>query len=806
MIEVLTTAQLAARVPLEALPATTGEIEPLAVVTGQERAQEAIAFGIGLDGEGFNIAVSGPSGSGRVTAVRLIVSAAADKRPRGFDWCCLHNFNDPHRPAAAKLPGGVGPVLQRDMARLVEACRTEVPKAFDDESYQDRIAKLLEPVGQAREHALEEMGRAAAALGFAVNATPMGIAAIPVGKDGQPLKAELLANLPEELRAEIEKRGQTVEASIAETMRELRKLDAKTRELVEGLDRDVTRFVVGHILDDLRERYAAHGLGPHLDAIEADVLANIQQFKRFTQMMLQQPQPPQMVAQATAEREELLARYAVNVLVTDGDDGAPVVEERSPTYSNLFGRVDYQVRFGSLVTDFTQIRAGALHRANNGFLILQLEELLADPHAWLMLKRSLKTREIRVEGFGDAVMPAASLVPEAIPLSVKVLLIGQPYTVALLDALDPGFGELFKIRAEFEPDTDLTEATAGSYAAFIRRLTDACALLPFSRDALASVVHEGTRMAGRKDRLTARYGAIADLCQEANSYAVRDQAPAVAADHVQAAVDARRRRSSLIPDRLRRMVTEGVVHVETSGTAIGQVNGLAVYEIGGHGFGTPVRISCRTGAGRRGVIAIEREVERSGAIHSKGILVLSGYLTGTFGRLRALAFTASLTFEQSYDEVEGDSASSAELYAILTALAGIPIRQDIAVTGSVDQFGHIQAVGGVTQKVEGFFDVCAAGGLTGAQGVIVPHTNIINLTLRPDVVAAVARGEFHVWAVSTIDEGLEVLTGIPGGVAGENGSFPAESVLGRAGAALDQMHQHAIGEQRKAMTPSDDDG
>ena len=619
-----------------------------------------IAFGIGLSADGFNIAVSGPSASGRGTAVRLVVTAAAALRSPGSDWCYLHNFSDPHHPVAAKLPPGMAPIFQRDMGRLVEACRTEIPRAFDDESYQDRVEKLLEPVGEARGAAFETLQRSAAARGFAVNITPMGIAAVPVGQDGRPLLSKVIAALSDEMRADIEKRGEQVEEGIGETMRGLRKLETQAREVVEQLDGDVTRFVVGHILDDLREHYGVHGLGPHINAIETNILANIQQLKRFTRMMLE-PLPAQLVARATEEREALLSQYAVNVFVTDGDPGAPVVEEHSPTHANLFGRIDYQARFGSLVTDFTQIRAGALHRANNGFLILQAEELLADPRAWMMLKRSLKTGEVRLEGNGDFLLPATNLVPAAIPLAVKIILIGQPLTVALLDALDPDFSDLFKIRAEFEPDTSLAESTVGSYAAFVRHLTDTCALLPFDRDALAALVQEGTRMAGRQDRLTTRYGAIADLCQEANSYAVLDRATSVAVTHVLAALDARRRRSSLIPDRLRRMVTEGTVRVETSGTAVGQVNGLAVYEVGGHAFGTPVRISCRTGAGRRGVVAIEREVERSGAIHSKGILVLSGYLTGTFGRLRALAFTASLTFEQSYDEVEGDSASSAEL-------------------------------------------------------------------------------------------------------------------------------------------------
>jgi len=781
-----------AAIPPGALPASTRDVEPLQRVTGQARAMEAIAFGVGLDAEGYNIAVSGQSSSGRTTAVGILVTEAAAARPAVSDWAYLHNFTDPHRPVAASLPPGLGPALHRDLARLVDACRNEIPKAFESESYQERSSKVLEPVSQARDHALAEMQRAASRQGFAVNITPMGFVAVPIGQDGRPLAPEVVASLPEELRAAIDQRGEAVEEAVGATIRELRKLDTQAHDAMEALDRDVTRFVVGHILDELREKYGAYGLTAHLDAVEADIIANLEQYKRFTQAMLQQL-PAHLLSQATEEREQLLSRYTVNLFVTNGGKGhgAPVVEERNPTYFNLFGRIDYQAKFGSFVTDFTQVRAGALHRANGGFLVLQLEELLTDGRAWLMLKRSLKSKEVRVEGIGEAwlPLPATNLVPAAIPLAVKVILIGQPIVVALLELLDPDFPELFKVRAEFEPDSDCDAPTIAAYAAFVRRTTDTCSLMPFGHEALAEVVHYGNRLAGRQDRLTTRYGAIADLCQEANSFAAKEGTAEVAAGHVLAAIAARRRRSSLVPDRLRRLITEGTLHVETSGAVVGQVNGLAVYQVGSHAFGTPVRISCRTGVGRRGVVAIEREVERSGAIHTKGILVLSGYLTGTFGRMRPLAFTASLTFEQSYDEVEGDSASSAELYAILTAIAGVPIRQDIAVTGSVDQFGHIQAVGGVTEKIEGFFDVCNEAGLTGQQGVVIPATNVLNLTLRPDIVAAADDGKFHIWSVATVEEGLEILTGMPAGTLQEDGAYPDGTILRRVADALAKMHE-----------------
>ncbi len=766
-------------------------------MNGQARAQEAIAFGLGIDAEGYNIVVSGLSASGRTTVVRRQVTELAASRPPAFDWCYFYNFGNAYNPRAAALPAGSGVALQRDLARLIDACSNEIPKAFESETYQERSARALEPFGAQREALLEEMQRAAAAQSYMVNVTPMGFVAVPVGQDGRPLSPEVLASLPTELRTTIEHRGETVEQAVTAAVRELRKLDGQAREAIEALDQEVTRFVVGHHFDELRERYGRYGLADHFDAIELDILQNIDSYKRFTQAVVQQL-PAHMVAQATEERAALLRRYGVNVFVSQHAPaaGVPVIEERSPTYFNLFGRIDYQAHFGALTTDFTQIRPGAVHRANGGYLILQAEELLADGRAWLMLKRSLKTHEVRVEGIGDLMMPfpAVNVVPAAIPLSIKVILIGQPSVVGALEYLDPDFAELFKVRAEFEPDSDCDAATIRSYAAFIRRITKEHGLLPYSGAAITEVVYYGNRLAGRQDRLTTRYGALGDLCQEASHMARVAGAAEVGPSHVLAAIEGKRRRSGLVPDRLRRLIAEGTLRIETAGAVVGQVNGLAVFQVGSHAFGTPVRISCRTGNGRRGVVAIEREVERSGAIHTKGVLVLSGYLTGTFGRDRVLAFTSSITFEQSYDEVEGDSASSAELYAILSSLASVPLRQDVAVTGSVDQFGRVQPVGGVTEKVEGFFDVCRAVGLTGEQGVMIPATNIVNLTLRPDVVEAVAQGRFHLWSVSTVEEGLELLTGLPAGERSPSGSYSPASIFGRVTEALEQMRRAAGGE------------
>lgn len=787
--------QLRARDVQAALPDSTDDVDAITTVIGQDRARGALDFGLAIPGEGYNIVVSGQPSSGRNVAVRNMVEHAASEEGPVDDWCYLHNFDDPYRPIARKLPPALGDDLERALNRVVEACRRELPQTFESESYQERMQEALRPMAEERDRSVERLQNEARRRGFAASLTPAGFAATPIGPQGQPLSSAALQELSEEDRASLEERRREVSQLIEDTMRELRQADANAREAIANVDRDVARFVVGGIIDDLRNEFGAYGLKDQFDAIENDIVRNLDQYKRFTESALAQL-PPHVVAEMNASRERLLQRYAVNLFVSHGDEpapAAPVVFEQSPTYYNLFGRVDYAPQYGALTTDFTQIRPGALHRANGGYLVLQLEELLSEPWAWLKLKRSLKAGEARVENLGEAwaAFPTVSLVPEPIPLALKVILVGKPLTVALLDALDPEFNELFKMRAEFEPDVDWTEPTTREYASFVRRTVDECALRAFDRGALAEVIHYGNRLAGRQDRLTTRFGAIQDLCAEANELARREGADRVAEQHVTHAIEGRRHRAGLVPDRMRRMIAEGTLHIETSGAVVGQANGLAVYHVSGQAFGVPIRITCRVGLGRRGIVAIEREVERSGAIHTKGVLVLTGYLMGTFGRDRPLAFTASLTFEQSYDEVEGDSASSAELYAILASLAEAPIRQDVAVTGSVDQFGAIQPVGGVTEKIEGFFDVCREVGLTGTQGVIVPRRNMTSLTLRPDVVQAVSEGEFHVWAIDRVEQGLEILTGMTAGSIGPDGHYREGTLFRHVSDALDEMRRRA---------------
>ncbi len=780
---------LHAHFPPEFLPASTAEIEPLARVAGQDRALEAITFGLRVDADGFNIAISGPRASGRNTAARRLVHEAAAGHPPVQDWCYLYNFDDPYRPRAVALPTATGDDLQRDLAALVETLRQELPTIFDDDSYDQRRKQVLQPIVAEREQRLEQLQAGAAARGFLISLTPSGVVSVPRGPEGQPIPPDAFAQLPDDVREQLEARGRELQEEANRTVRELRRLDVRARDALEALDREIAGFAVGPALDDLRIQYPQQPLRDHFQAMQKDILDNVVALKPAAAA---QPLPPGVPDPLAERRDALFRRYEVNLFITHGEqpaEHAPVIDETQPTFYNLFGRLDYQQRFGGMTTDFTLIRSGALHLANGGYLILQAEDLLSDPRSWLKLKRSLRTKQIRVEDIDQiaAPVPVANLIPEPIPLNVKVILVGSPLTLALLEGADPDFSTLFKIRAQFEPDTPVDESAIRSYAAFVRQSCDECTLRHFTRDALVEVLRYGTRLTGRQDRLTARYGAVQDLCEEANQLATAEDAPTITADHVGRALAGIARRSDLVPTRLRRAIAEGSLHIETSGHVIGQVNGLAVFQIGAHAFGTPSRITCRTGAGTLGVVNIEREVERSGAIHTKGVLVLNGFLIGTFGRQHPLSFSASLTFEQSYDEVDGDSASSAELYAILTSLARVPMRQDIAVTGSIDQFGNIQPVGGVTEKVEGFFDVCAETGLTGSQGVIIPDTNRVSLTLRQDVVQAVEQGRFHLWTVQRVEEGLHLLTGLEAGRPNDDGVYPPGTIFRRVTDALAAM-------------------
>ncbi len=753
---------------------TTAEVEPLRGTIGQPRALDALEFGAETQSAGYNLFVSGAPGSGRLSTVREHLERLAAARPAPHAWVYVHDFERPDSPRAIRLPAGLGRRFAADMDEFVEHARRRIAQAFEDEHYGQRRQEILNEIGRRRESLLEELQRFAAARGFMVELTPGGIVAIPI-VGGRPLPAEAVRRMSEAERTELERRGGEVQGEVQSVLRRLNQIEREAGEQIRQLDREVALFALDPLFHDLRERYVGQPeVLAHLEEVREDIPDHLADFRR-------EPAPAQPLPMGPPElqAQQHLARYRVNVLVDQGDrPGAPLVLELNPTYYNLLGRVEYRPSFGMLVTDFLQIKAGSLHRANGGFLIVEALDVLRNPFAWDVLKRALIARQIRIENLSEqfSPVPTASLTPEPIPLDVKVVLIGSPLLYRLLYELDEQFRELFKVKVDFAPDMDWNEEHVQGYAAFISRCVRSSGLRHFDRSAVARVVEYGSRLREHQGKLSARLLDISDIVSEASFWAGRAGHEVVQAEDVDRAVAKKEYRSNLLEERVREMITEGTVLIDTEGARVGQVNGLTVIDLGDHRFGMPARVTARVSLGRGSVVSVEREIELSGPIHSKGFLIVSGYLAQQYAQEHPLAVHATLTFEQSYDEVEGDSASSTELYTLLSALSGLPLDQGIAVTGSVNQHGEIQAVGGVTEKIEGFYRVCQARGLNGRQGVIIPAANVPHLALDEKTLAAIEAGRFHVWAVRTVDEGIELLTGRPAGRRQADGTFPPGSV------------------------------
>ena len=763
------------RLDPSALPfETTAEVDPLDALIGQPRVQDAIDFGIEIDGFGYNLFLAGAPGSGRTETIRGYLTRLAPTRPTADDWVYVHDFDEPQRPRVIRLASGKGRQLAADMDDLIVAARRQVALVFESEGYEDRRRQALADVGQKRDAVLAEMRRFATQYGFALEATPTGLVAGPVLGD-RPLTPDEIRLLTPERQAEIERNGAQVQEAVVAGLRRLHLLDRDATERMRRLDREIATFAVDPLLQMLREKYQAlPDVIAQLDRVRTDIADNVSEFRPPSG----EPSAPAVPPWEAAASEERTNRYRVNVFVDNGGrSGAPVIFEPNPTYYNLLGRVEYRGVFGTTVTDFRQIRAGALHRANGGFLILEVADVLRNPPAWDALKRALRARELRIESLGEqlSAMPTVSLAPHPVPLDAKVVLIGTSAVFHLLHSIDDDFGELFKVKVDFAPDMDWTDEHVHSYAAFISRHVRQGDLRQFDRGAVARVVEHGARVRDHQRKLSTRLMEIGDLVTEASFWAGKAGREVVRAEDVDEAISRREGRSNLVEERLQELVTEGTIRIETEGRRVGQVNGLEIMELGDYRFGLPSRVTARVSMGRGTVESIEREIDLSGPIHSKGFLILTGYLAGQYGQEWPLALRATLTFEQSYEGVDGDSASSTELYALLSALARLPITQEIAVTGSVDQYGEVQAVGGVTHKIEGFFRVCRAKGLTGGQGVAIPSANVANLMLSDEVVRAVEEGRFHIWALRTIDEGLELLTGVAAGQRQEDGTYPADT-------------------------------
>ncbi|HEY7724812.1 MAG TPA: ATP-binding protein [Anaeromyxobacteraceae bacterium] len=767
---------------------TTAELEELELPLGQERAGAALELGAGMRGPGYHVFVLGPPGVGKRTAVARVIGRRASAEPPASDWCYLNDFGNPQRPRALRLPAGRAASFKRDVDRLVEDLRAAIPAVFEGEDYRTRLHLLEKQLEEEREAPMRALQHRAEERQVTVVRTPVGFMVAPV-RGGEVVDAEEFRKLPEEEQRRLQEAIAAIQGELQEALRGMPRLDRRHRERVRELNREVALYAVGHLLDELRARWAdLPEAVAHLEAVQADVVENVHDFIGGTDGEDAASQMRKLFSETPA-----LRRYGVNVIVDHGNErGAPLVHEDLPTYANLFGRIEHHAHFGTLVTDFTLVRPGALHRANGGYLVLDARRLLSQPFAWEQLKRALEAREIRIDpperlfGFSSG----ASLEPEPIPLSVKVVLVGERFLHHLLSALDPEFPAHFQVAAEFDDEIP-REGNELAFARLVATLGRAAGLRPLSRAAVARVVEHAARLAEDAERLTARVQAIADLLREADHGAAVAGREVVAPEDVQAAIDARARRHGRVRERLLEEIARGTVLIDTDGERVAQVNGLSVVQAGALPFGRPSRITARVRLGKGEVVDIERQVELGGPIHSKGVLILGGFLSSRFAADRPFPLSATLVFEQSYGGVEGDSASAAELCALLSALSGLPVRQAVAATGSVNQHGEIQAVGGVNEKIEGFFDVCRGRGLTGAQGVIVPRANVKHLMLREDVVRACAEGKFRVWAVDHVDQAVEILTGVPAGARGADGTYPGGSVNARVSARLGELIEKA---------------
>jgi lon-related putative ATP-dependent protease len=766
---------------------TTANLPCLEETLGQERALAAIDFGLGMQDSGYNIFILGEPGTGRSSAIRKILGRRAVSQSVPDDWCYVNNFQDNTRPLQINLPAGNGRKIHRDMENLVMRLAEEVPKVFESKEYEQHKNEIAGEFQEKNRRLFQEMDEAASEQGFILQRSVNGLVLVPV-RDGNPLTQQDFENLTAEERSDLDARGTVLQGRLNEVHRQARDLEKELRLAMSTMEKAVLLASVGHLFEELCECYAAYPkVIDYFDNCKKDILERIDEFRPNEEPAIKLPG----IKFGSNERPNF-ERYKINLLLDNHEQqGAPVIYEANPTYFNLFGRIDHLIEMGNAVTNFTMIKAGALHRANGGYLILDCRELLLSPFSYDALKRAIRNREIKIEDVTEQYrfIATVSLKPEAVPLNCKIIIIGTPELYYLLHHYDPDFRKFFKTKAEFDGRMDNSQENARQYASFVAAKCSEETLLPFAADGVARIVEYSVRLIADKKRLSSRFLDIADLIREASFFAGRDTAASVARKHVDLAGEARIYRSNQLEQRIQELIDEGTLLIDTTEAVVGQANGLSVYQLADYAFGRPSRVTVRTYLGRSGVINIEREVKLSGPIHDKGVLILTGFLGDRFAQDKPLSLAATICFEQSYSGVEGDSASSTELYALLSSLANVPIRQGIAVTGSVNQRGQIQPIGGANEKIEGFFAVCKNRGLDGTQGVIIPIQNVQNLMLKEEVVTAIRDQLFTIWAVASIDQGMEILTGIPAGVRQEDGNWTAESINARVDCRLRQMFE-----------------
>lgn len=773
----------------------TDELEDLQEIPGQERASEAITFALDMERPGYNVFALGPEDAGMHDSVRRALENKAEGRPAPSDWCYLANFGKPHRPLALRLPAGKGAEFRADMRQFIDDVRDALTAAFESEDYRTQRQVLEEEFKDAQEEAIETVSDEAKRRSLVIMRSPLGFAVAPA-RDGRPLPKEEFEKLPEEERERVKSEIDEVETLLQEKLRAIPMHVKALREKVRKLNDDTAKYAISFLVEQLRGRYTGFSevLG-YLTLLQNDVVANVE-------TIIGGGGEKQQGGDSDGDRQALLRRYRANLIIDNsGSTGAPVIYEDEPSFDRLFGRVEHRARMGTLVTDHHLIRPGALHRANGGYLIVDARKVLTRPMVWEALKRALRAEEVRIESLPEALghVTTITLDPEPIPLDAKVVLIGGRLLYYLLAAADPEFAQLFKVAADFDDRMVRDPESQRLYARLIGKLVRANELAPFTSRAVARVMEHSARLAGDSERLSARVDAIADLLREADHWARKSGAEQVTHEAVDQAIDAGVRRLDRVRERTLEAIETGLVTIDTEGREVGQVNGLSVLTVGEFSFGRPTRITARIRLGSGKVMDIDREVELGGPIHSKGFLILSGFISARYLNDEPFSLQASLVFEQSYAGVEGDSASLAETCALLSALADVPLRQEIALTGSIDQHGGVQAIGGVNEKIEGFFDVCASRGLTGGQGVVIPRSNVRHLMLDARVVDAVREGNFRIHAVRTVDETLEVLTGMTAGAPDEAGRFPP----GTLNARVEERLRH-LNRKRRAFARRDE--
>ena len=767
---------------------STADIEPLSDVIGQERAVRSVRLGLNMNQPAYNIFVTGQEGSGKRTIIQDIVSLHAKQRPNPDDWCMVNNFDDQFRPKTIQVPHGRAAQFAKSMERLVRALQIELGRAFDTDTFKEKIEQAQAPFRQKEEALVHDLEQAAAEKNIQIAKSTEGYQPVPV-VDGKPITQEAFQKLSEEERAAINSAVLLINEAMEKSFREIAKIKQNLQKTTFQLVQNTAHQIVGDRMDHIREEYeGCQQVLAYLDEVQTDIIEEVQNFIQPNGSPEANSENPLAVVSSVFDR------YKVNVLVDHkNQSGSPVVFEPNPSFQNLFGFIDKKQVMGAMITDFTMVQAGSLLQANGGYLIVEAESILMDESTWETLKRALLNKQLFIQDplRGNA-MFAGSLRPEPIDLDVKVILLGNYQTFEALQNLDPKFNKIFKVRADFDYETAYSPETALQYAHFIARVCRENNLLPFTPEAVSAIVEYGQKAVSSQHKLSLRFGHIVSLIKEVDYWARQAQAETVSRTHVTRAMNEYRFRYNLFEEKIHADYADETILIDVDGDVAGQVNALAVFQIGEISFGRPSRITAETFMGKHGVINIEREAGMSGSTHDKGVMILSGCLGRIFARKFPLSLAISITFEQNYGGIDGDSASSTELYAIISSLSGVPIHQGIAVTGSVNQKGQVQAIGGVNQKIEGFYEVCKTKGLTGSQGVMIPKANMKNLMLKREIIEAVKQAQFHIYAVETVEEGIEILTDRPAGKPDDKGDYPSDTVFGMAREKLAFYFQQAL--------------